>query len=201
MGQPGTQGQAGQTGQIANVVTIRNGVEYSEQTLGYWRGGLWLATKDVRQPPGEDLSWKLVVNGIDPESFQMSYTQDGDTGTFSFALSDGTKKSFQACFSPVRHLGAWAEDTEYSLNDEVAFNGCTWRALRSTTSQPPGEDWRLVSQRGKSGPRGESGLSGPPGPVGPPGAGIKNVEFVDGGFLITLTDGSTIAAPVEAPHE
>jgi hypothetical protein len=201
MGQPGPQGQAGQPGQLTNVVTIRNGVDYGEHTLGYWRGGLWLATKDVRQPPGEDLSWKLVVNGLDPQSFCMDYSQDGETGTFEFALSDGTKKSFQACFSPVRHLGAWETDIEYSLNDEVAFNGCTWRALRPTTSQPPSEDWRLVSQRGKSGPRGESGPSGPPGSAGPPGAGIEKVEFVDGGFLITLTDGSTIAAPVEAPHE
>lgn len=197
VGAPGPQGLAGPTGQIANVKTIRKGVEYHEHDLGYWRGGLWLATKDVRQPPGEDLSWKLVVNGIDPESFRMSYSQDGDIGTFSFALSDGTSKEFRACFSPVRHLGAWEENTEYTLNDEIAFNGCTWRALRSTMSQPPGEDWRLVSQRGKSGPRGVDGPQGPPGPVGPPGVSIKELEFVNGGFLATLTDGTTLAAPVE----
>jgi cell division protein FtsB len=201
-GLPGPQGLTGPTGHIANVKTIRTGVEYGEGDLGYWRGGLWLATKDVRQPPGEDLSWKLVVNGVDPDSFKMSYSPEGERGTFGFALSDGTQKSFEACFSPVRHLGAWEAEAEYNLNEEVAFNGCTWRALRPTTSQPPSEDWRLVSQRGKSGPRGDSGPPGPPGSAGPPGAGIKAVEFVDGGFLITLTDGSSLAAPVtETPDE
>lgn len=200
-GLPGPQGLAGPPGQVANVKTIRNGAEYREHDLGYWRGGLWHARQDTTLTPDDDSSWKLVVNGIDPETLKMSYTADGDEGTLTFGLSDGTTKSFTACFSPVRHLGTWEENAEYSLNDEVGFNGCTWRALRPTTSQPPSEDWRLVSQRGKSGPRGDAGPAGPPGSAGPPGAGIKNVEFVDGGFLVTLTDGTSLAAPVEAPHE
>jgi hypothetical protein len=73
--------------------------------------------------------------------------------------------------------------------------------MRPTETTPPGEDWRLVSQRGKSGPRGDAGPPGPNGPPGPKGVGFQKLEFVDGGFLATMTDGSTLAAPVEADHE
>ena len=198
MGAPGPAGQTGPQGSLAALRTIRNGVDYKEGDLGAWRGGIWYASKDTSLTPDDDTSWRLCLNGIAGSTFR--YEEDGSAGTLAIILSDGRKVEHIFCLSPVRLLGAWQEGEEYSLNDEVAFNGCTWRAMRGTMSQPPGEDWRLVSQRGKSGPRGELGPPGPSGPAGPPGAGIKNVEFVDGGFLITLTDGNTLAAPVEAEH-
>jgi hypothetical protein len=199
VGAPGPQGQEGRLGSVAGVKTLRAGHRYLEQDLATWRGGLWQAGRDTTLTPEDDDSWKLIVNGVNPDGVQMAYEPDGDVATLSFGMADGRKHSVKICVSPVKHLGAYEEGREYHLNDEVAFNGCTWRALRSTDTSPPGEDWRLVSQRGKSGPRGEPGPHGPAGPVGPPGAGIQKVEFMDGGFLVTLTDGTTIAAPVEAP--
>lgn len=131
----------------------------------------------------------------------LAYSEDGSTVTLGMLLSDGTTKTATLKLAPVIHQGAWTEGVEYHLNAEVAFNGCTWRARRATLSAPPSDDWILVSQRGKSGPRGEPGPAGPLGPRGPHGVGIKDLQFVNGGFLAIMTDGTSLAAPVEVDHE
>jgi ribosomal protein L7/L12 len=199
MGQPGPPGQAGQNGQVPPPVMLAEGQGAPGGTWAVWRGGLWYARQNTLSDPTKDAGWIIMCNGVN--GARLAYGPDGAEGTLALELSDGNVREFTLALSPVIHQGAWTEGVEYHLNAEVAFNGCTWRALRPTLSQPPGEDWRLVSQRGKPGSRGEAGPPGPEGPAGPRGAGIKKLEFLNGGFLATLTDGTSLAAPVEAPHE
>lgn len=199
-GLPGPPGQAGPQGRLEAAVTLRSGQEYHELTTGIYRGGLWQAWRDVKGMPIEDGGWKLLADGI--HEVRLSYDQDGATATLTVERTSGMKQDFTLGLAPVRHLGTWDKETEYSLNDEVSWNGSTWRALRITQgAEPPGEDWRLVAQRGKSGPRGDSGPIGPAGPPGATGVGVANIELEERGLVITLSDGKVIAVPLGGDNE
>jgi hypothetical protein len=179
---------------------LRDGVEYREGTIGTYRGGTWQAWRDVKDTPIKDGGWRLLADGV--AEVRFSYSEEGDSGTLEVEFANATVKQWPIVLSPVRHLGAWDKEHQYSLNDEIAWNGSTWRALRFTVGvEPPGEDWRLVAQRGKTGPRGELGPMGSPGPVGPPGVGVDKIELEDRGLVVTLSDGTVQAIPLGGDKE
>jgi hypothetical protein len=199
-GQPGPAGQTGPQGLLAPAVTLRDGLEYQEGTIGTYRGGLWQAWRDTKGLPIEDGGWRLLANGVAEAEIVMSAT--GKTATIMLAMADNTLITHELELALVEHQGTWDAEREYTLNNEVAWNGSTWRALRSTKGvEPPGEDWRLVAQRGKSGPRGDPGPSGPAGPGGPPGAGVDHIELDANGLVVTLTDGTVRAVPLGGDKE
>jgi hypothetical protein len=199
-GQPGPAGQAGPQGLIAQAVTLRDGLEYQEGTVGTYRGGVWQAWRDVKGPPIEDGGWRLLANGV--ADVALIPSTSGESVSFVIELADQTLVSREIELALVRHMGTYDPDREYRLNDEIAWNGSTWRALRSTKGvEPPGEDWRLVAQRGKSGPRGDPGPVGPAGPGGPPGAGVDHIELDANGLVVTLTDGTVRAVPLGGDKE
>lgn len=199
-GLPGPQGLAGPPGLITPAVTLRDGVEYQEGTIGTYRGGVWQAWRDTKGLPIEDGGWKLLANGVAEISLATEVT--GESAAFLIELSDKTVICKEIELALVKHQGTWEADREYKLNNEVAWNGSTWRALRSTRGvEPPGEDWRLVAQRGKSGPRGDPGPIGLAGPVGPPGAGVDHIELDANGLVVTLTDGTVRAVPLGGDKE
>jgi len=51
------------------------------------------------------------------------------------------------------HLGNWNMTTQYVTNNEVEFNGSTWRALRDNLGVTPAEglDWNLIARKGDDG--------------------------------------------------
>jgi hypothetical protein len=199
-GLPGPQGLAGPAGLVAPAVTLRDGLEYQEGTIGTYRGGVWQAWRDTKGLPVEDGGWRLLANGV--ADVALIPSTSGESVSFVIELADQTLISKEVELALVRHLGTYDPDREYRLNDEIAWNGSTWRALRSTRGvEPPGEDWRLVAQRGKSGPRGDPGPVGPTGPGGPPGAGVDHIELDANGLVVTLTDGTVRAVPLGGDKE
>lgn len=175
-------------GQMAAPVDVVSGQSYPEGTIGLWGGGVWYARGQTRGTPDNDTSWKLMVEGI--RDLIVEHTAEGCH--LEFMLSSGDIRGYDLTIPKVEHLGAWKPDTEYRELQEVAWNGATWRAIRGTLSEPPSDDWRLVSQRGKSGPRGEPGPMGLQGAPGPEGRGIGHVGWEGKGFAVTLTDGTVI---------
>jgi hypothetical protein len=181
-------------------VTLREGVAYQEGTIGTWRGGLWQAWRDTKDVPVEDGGWRLLANGVADVS--LIENNAGDSVSFVMELADQTLVTKHIDLALVKHRGTYDPECEYKLNEEVAWNGSTWRALRSTRGvEPPGEDWRLVAQRGKSGPRGDPGPIGLTGPGGPPGAGVDHIELDSNGLVVTLTDGTVRAVPLGGDKE
>lgn len=194
-GQPGPAGQVGPMGLISPAVTLRSGTEYVEGTIGTYRGGLWQAWRDTKDVPIEDGGWKLLANGV--HEVALVDDNSGESVSFVVEMTDQTLISKTVELAMVKHCGAYDPDKEYRLNEEIAWNGSTWRALRTTKGvEPPGEDWRLVAQRGKTGPRGESGPPGQIGPIGPQGAGVDKIELEERGLVVTLTDKTVRAIPL-----
>lgn len=195
-GEPGAAGSAGPAGLtgpqglIAAVLTIREQTDYAMGTVGTWRGGLWQAWRDVKDPPVIDGGWTLLANGV----HDINAYANEETFVLQVDMADNTTASFSADIRTVQHMGAWDVDAEYRVNQEVAWNGSTWRALNTTQGEePPGASWRLVAQRGKTGPRGDPG---PLGLAGPQGVGVRNIELDQRGLLITYTDGHVSAIPL-----
>lgn len=86
--------------------------------------------------------------GIDDISVEMV----GDrTLHLCFVLTDGRKIDKEVSLPIPLHHGRWEKDRSYGLGDEVANNGCTWRAKRATTTEPPSADWVLVAKQGAKG--------------------------------------------------
>lgn len=53
----------------------------------------------------------------------------------------------------VNPRGAYAVDTEYSVNDLVEFYGSEYRATADTTgAEPPADPWELFVAAGEDGP-------------------------------------------------
>jgi predicted nucleic acid-binding Zn-ribbon protein len=197
-GPPGSPGPRGEPGQIPPPLFLQDDQGAPAGTWGVWKGGLWYARANTEAAPDRDASWILMANGFAGAEFIV--TKDGAEGVLALILSDGARKEFAIPLSPVEHLGPWTAGEVYTLNQEVAYNGGTWRA-RGTTSTEPGKDdkWRLVSQRGKAGPKGDPGsvgLKGPAGPPGPKGRGVADLGIDPRGLIITMDDGEVIAIPV-----
>lgn len=185
-GQDGSQGLPGPQGEMSAPVDVVEGRAYEEGTIGLWGGGIWYARKLTSGNPDQDTSWKLMADGI--RDFAAVQVETGLA--VEITMSSGNERTFVLNVPKVEHLGAWTTDTDYCELQEVAWNGATWRATRNTRTEPPSADWKLVSQRGKSGPRGEAGPIGLMGVPGPEGRGIGHVGWEGKGFAITLTDGT-----------
>ena len=89
--------------------------------------------------------------------------------------------------------GAWKTANGYEALDVVALEGSSFVAIRDAPGVCPGDGWRLVASRGKSGPPGVAGPQGERGWPGPPGASVAAFD-VDGDGLLTLrlSDGSVL---------
>lgn len=199
-GNAGPQGQEGPEGKLAAVRVLREGTSYGEGDIGYWRGGLWQARRDTTLTPDHDNSWFLITNGV--AEVETSVSPDGTSGDVAVLFTDGSKRHTSFPLNPIVHLGVWEEGNDYRPNEEVALNGSTWRALRNTKA-PPGDsaDWRLVAQRGRSGPRGEVGPQGLLGPQGPQGVGLSTIDATPGGLAAILTNGNVIPIPVNGEED
>jgi len=90
--------------------------------------------------------------------------------------------------------GAWKPATAYEALDVAMCDGSSFVALCDAPGACPGDDWRLLAARGKSGPPGAPGPIGERGYPGMPGPPPASLEC-DGEGLLTLRlgDGSTLA--------
>lgn len=89
--------------------------------------------------------------------------------------------------------GAWKPASTYEALDVVMCDGSSFIALYDAPGACPGDGWRLLASRGKSGPPGSRGPIGERGYPGPPGASPVALD-IDGEGIQTLrlSDGSTI---------
>ncbi len=89
--------------------------------------------------------------------------------------------------------GAWKAAQAYEALDVVMCDGSSFIALYEAPGACPGDGWRLLAARGKSGPPGAAGPIGERGYPGPPGAAPVALE-IDGEGLLTLrlSDGGSI---------
>lgn len=68
-----------------------------------------------------------------------------------FRLTDGRTIDKEVALPIPLHHGRWEQGRSYGLGDEVANNGCSWRAKRVTMTEPPSADWVLVAKQGAKG--------------------------------------------------
>lgn len=90
---------------------------------------------------------------------------DGNDGAPGEAGADGaaTREEIEAIveqrFADVMvrsfadlHRGTFKPGYEYGRSDVVAWDGCTWLALRATEGKPGTDDsWRLIAKKGRDG--------------------------------------------------
>jgi len=89
--------------------------------------------------------------------------------------------------------GAWKPVGAYQALDVVMLDGSSFIALRDAPGACPGDGWRLLASRGKSGSPGPAGAIGERGYPGPPGAAPVALDCDAEGLLrLRLSDGSTI---------
>jgi hypothetical protein len=89
--------------------------------------------------------------------------------------------------------GAWKAATAYEALDVVMCDGSSFVALCDDPGACPGDNWRLLAARGKSGPPGAPGPIGERGYPGPPGAAPVALECDGEGLLrLRLGDGTAI---------
>lgn len=89
--------------------------------------------------------------------------------------------------------GAWKAASAYEALDVVMCDGSSFVAVSDAPGACPGDDWRLLAARGKSGPPGAPGPIGERGYPGPPGAAPVALECDSEGLLrLRLGDGTVI---------
>jgi hypothetical protein len=89
--------------------------------------------------------------------------------------------------------GAWKPASAYEALDVVMLDGSSFIALHDAPGACPGDGWRLLAGRGKSGPPGATGPIGERGYPGPPGAAPVSLEVDDNGLLTQrLSDGTIL---------
>lgn len=89
--------------------------------------------------------------------------------------------------------GHWKAAEAYEALDVVMLDGSSFVAVSDAPGACPGEDWRLLSPRGKAGPPGPAGPIGERGYPGPPGP-LPQALVVDDEGMLTLrySDGSRL---------
>jgi hypothetical protein len=89
--------------------------------------------------------------------------------------------------------GAWKPAGAYEALDVVMLDGSSFIALDDAPGACPGDGWRLLAMRGKSGPPGPPGAIGERGYPGPPGAVPIALEIDDQGLqTLRFGDGTTL---------
>lgn len=100
--------------------------------------------------------------------------------------SDGRTPSFR---------GAWKAAGAYQALDVAMVDGSSFIALRDAPGPCPGDGWRLLAGRGKSGPPGPPGAQGERGWPGPPGASVASLAVdADGLLTLRMSDGTALTA-------
>lgn len=91
------------------------------------------------------------------------------------------------------YKGAWKAATAYQAHDVAMVDGSSFVALRDAPGPCPGDGWRLLAGRGKSGPPGPPGASGERGWPGLPGNSPVSLSLDDDGLLtMTMSDGTRL---------
>ena len=152
----------------ARAHTYRLGVAHERGLVVHWKGGLWQAQCETRQPPGEGADWLCLTDGI---RNVHAYAEELDPRLHRIVvgLSSGRDIDLKFRLPLPLHQGQWETETYYVAGDEVEHAGATYRALQDGPGRPPYEGWRLVSARGRQGDDGPAGPPGPPGERGPRG--------------------------------
>jgi len=145
--------KATQVAQIGMIHNFVQGLVYWGNTLVTHRGGLWQALNNTDQEPGEGTDWRLIANGLADIS---GFVDENDPRLLTLAhrLAGGSTINLEVRLPLPLHRGTFEAGTAYEAGDEVAWNRSTWRAVRSTTSEPPSADWQLVAKAGERGKRG-----------------------------------------------
>ncbi len=154
-GRDGRDGTNGKNGRFGPVRAFVQGGAYEAGSFVTHRGGLWQALEDTGQPP-PDLAWRLLASGLHSVSGSVD-AEDGRLFTLSLEFSNGDVTHLEHRIAFPIHRGTWERGRQYEEADEVAWLGSSWRAIRATSTEPPGADWRLVAKQGERGRRGERG--------------------------------------------
>jgi hypothetical protein len=167
------------------IKDYRLGFQYKAGDLVRHNGGVFQAFTDTDAAPGSDrCGWVCVINGVADTRFEMS----GPHRKHIAVMTDGRAVSHEWRETFPIHKGKWAEGDVYAEGEEVAWDGCTWRA-KTATGEQPGQsgDWLLVAQRGAAGkrgdlgPRGEKGDQGGRGDKGEPG---RDADPADAAMIV-----------------
>lgn len=145
------------------------------------KGGTWFARRTTdKEPSASCPDWVLTMNGVEKMVVSCpSYS----TLRVDIAYSNGSSTSEEMPLHLNRHKGKWNETSEYSFNDEVAWDNGTWRWTKWETPskgvRPPAEGWTLAA-------KGEKGRS----QKGDKGVGISSISREGDQIVFVLTDGS-----------
>jgi hypothetical protein len=145
-------------------------------TQGYNQEGIWLGiNEDGTNGTYGMMSLKGTVTG----GSYNALTWDGETLTIRGAI-----RQLDSGDPEGRVLGAWQDGYVYLQNDIVTYNGQSWQATSSHTSNalgsgtdgPPGiGPWVVAAQ---------AGTSGTDGPAGTSGAAAKSVRLTSEAYVI-----------------
>lgn len=192
-GEMGKEGPRGDPGHMSEVLVLLKGATYEAGDIGTFAGGLWQAKQATPLLPHEAPEvWRCLADGVQ----EVRTIANGRDVTVEVVSSTGTVLASDLHIPYPVHRGTYTEGEVYADGDEVASNGSTWRALRATSTAPPGDDWQVVAMRGKAGRPGEVGPGGPEGvsgPPGPAGLGVRGLVASEGGLFVRLTDDSLVA--------
>jgi hypothetical protein len=181
----GPQGEKGADGALPEVLP------WSKDDRTLWlrgacvthRGGMWQAKCPTAAEPGDAANeWRCLAVGVSNIFFEQS-TENPRKAVLTITLSNLDVIERSVALQIPLHKGKWEADDDYEVNDEVASDGCTWRARTASKGVEPGKSdaWVLVAKKGRTGPQGERGERGP---VGGPGArgekGERGEKGIDG---------------------
>lgn len=113
----------------------------------------------------------------------------GEVGKAGPAGADGSEWHLHGLFEP---------HANYSRGSVVVLDGGAFVAIKDDAGPCPGDGWRQLVQRGKSGLRGEPGERGPAGPAGPegkPGKTVVKLKMLPGYHVVNIYDDGSQGEP------
>lgn len=147
-GRDGSEGAPGRDAvQIQPHPSIEEDRSYQRGAYATHKGGLWRAERTTDGMDG----WVCVVEGIAAvDEVQTSEREITRTVT----LSSGAKHVSTFKMRNAIHRGTYRRGAVYELADEVAWDGCTWRATGDGVKDEPragANGWQLVAKKGNDG--------------------------------------------------
>lgn len=97
--------------------------------------------------------------------------------------------------------GLYDPEGQYARLSIVSLDGGAFIATRDNPGPCPGDGWRLLVARGKSGKPGEKGDPGLKGDKGDPGPGLADVRREGFSLLFIRTDGEVIGCDLRSAFE
>ena len=177
-GEQGEQGEKGEAGTdgldrpVLEPVHLKADKDYPKNTLGLYKGGLWISTKDALGYPQDDPhSWHCILDAMNTLSVDL---QEDRNYKLSIETSAGNVIENNFHIPYPEHKGIW-EEGEYAKGDIVTKGHSMFHAIENTSGQPPGNGWQqiLTAQRGRDG---KSII----GPQGVPGRNGLDAKLPDG---------------------